>query len=202
MSLAPSFLAPWRSSLAHALHRNRALAYARYLQLATINKNGAPANRTLVFRGFLAGTNHLTFVTDTRSEKAEQINHNSQGEVCWYFPKTREQFRIAGRLYLIDHQHRNTDLQASRCATWQALSDAARAQFTWAPPGQPKDAELTVNGFFPDPIEPLPNFGLLLLEPLSVDHLELRGDPQNRCRYLRQNDQDSDLTWLTQMINP
>lgn len=44
----------WRSQLARALHRNRALADSRYLQLATVGKNGRPANRTLVFRGFLA----------------------------------------------------------------------------------------------------------------------------------------------------
>ena len=202
MSLASSSPAPWRSPLARALHRNRALAHARYLQLATVNTNGAPANRTLVFRGFLAGTNHLTFVTDTRSEKVEQISHNSQGEACWYFPKTREQFRIAGRLSLIDHQHGDLALQGSRYAAWQALSEAARTQFTWAPPGQPKEAASTLNGTILDPIDPVSNFGLLLLEPLSVDHLELRGEPQNRCRYLRQVGQDEHFTWLTQMINP
>jgi pyridoxamine 5'-phosphate oxidase len=45
-------LAPWRSAIAHALHRNRSLVYARYLQLATVKANSHPANRTVVFRGF------------------------------------------------------------------------------------------------------------------------------------------------------
>jgi pyridoxamine 5'-phosphate oxidase len=45
-------LAPWRSALARALHRNRALVYARYFQLATVRADGRPANRTVVFRGF------------------------------------------------------------------------------------------------------------------------------------------------------
>ncbi len=46
-------LAPWRSLITRALHHNRSLAYSRYVQLATIKENGFPANRTVVFRGFL-----------------------------------------------------------------------------------------------------------------------------------------------------
>ena len=36
------------------------------LQVATVTPSGRPANRTVVFRGFLAGTDALTFVTDAR----------------------------------------------------------------------------------------------------------------------------------------
>jgi hypothetical protein len=93
-------LAPWRSHLAAALHRNRSLRFARYLQLATVRVDGRPANRTVVFRGFLEETNCLKFVTDIRSQKVEEINLYPWGEICWYFPKTREQFRIAGKLIL------------------------------------------------------------------------------------------------------
>ena len=88
-------LALWRSPLARALHRNRSLAFARYLQLATVRATGRPANRTVVFRGFLADTNQLKFITDISSQKAEEINLYPWGEICWYFPQTREQFRIA-----------------------------------------------------------------------------------------------------------
>ncbi|NES70384.1 MAG: pyridoxamine 5'-phosphate oxidase, partial [Okeania sp. SIO2D1] len=56
-------LAPWRSPLSRALHRNRSLSYARYLQLATVTAEGQPKNRTIVFRGFLEETNHLKFIT-------------------------------------------------------------------------------------------------------------------------------------------
>ena len=59
-------LAPWRSILSRSLHRNRSLANARYFQLATINMNGEPANRTVVFRGFLEETNKLQII---RSEE-------------------------------------------------------------------------------------------------------------------------------------
>jgi PPOX class probable FMN-dependent enzyme len=94
-------LAPWRSLLSRALHKNRSLPYARYFQLATVRADSRPANRTVVFRGFLEDTDQLKIITDSRSQKADQIDHLSWGEACWYFPNTREQFRFAGQLTLV-----------------------------------------------------------------------------------------------------
>lgn len=190
-------LAPWRSPLTRALHRNRSLPYARYLQLATVQPNGHPANRTVVFRGFLEDTNQLQFVTDARSEKVVDIDHCPWGEACWYFPHTREQFRLAGTLVLVQETDPDPNLQRARQRSWQSLSDAARAQFTWPHPGKPRSDD----GFhapLPDAIAPLSHFCLLLLYPHQVDHLELRGEPQNRCLY-RLN---STLEWSIQTINP
>lgn len=190
-------LAPWRSPLARALHRNRSLVYARYLQLATVHLNGRPANRTIVFRGFLDDTNQLMFVTDARSEKALQISHSTWGEACWYFPNTREQFRLAGELILVAENAVNPIHQKARQQTWQTLSDAARAQFTWPSPGQPREAD----GFtlpIPDSRTPLSHFCLLLLDPLQVDHLELRGTPQDRRIYHLKETGD----WLVEEVNP
>ncbi|MEH1822487.1 MAG: Npun_F5749 family FMN-dependent PPOX-type flavoprotein [Nostoc sp.] len=192
-------LAPWRSAIAHALHRNRSLVYARYLQLATVQANGRPANRTLVFRGFLEDTNQLKFITDIRSAKADQIHKQPWAEVCWYFPNTREQFRITGCLTLVSGDDSDQVLQLARIAMWQELSDAARLQFAWPHPGKPRVE--TPEAFAPpapEPIQPVPNFCLLLLEPVEVDHLELRGEPQNRWLYRRDDQQD----WSSQTINP
>ncbi|NET50524.1 MAG: pyridoxamine 5'-phosphate oxidase, partial [Merismopedia sp. SIO2A8] len=102
--------APWRSPLARALHRNRSLPNARYVQLATVRPDGTPANRTVVFRGFVAGRDELQMVSDRRSEKVHHIQHqerhhkSAMGEICWYFPKTREQFRLLGPLKLITNE--------------------------------------------------------------------------------------------------
>ena len=192
-------LAPWRSLLSRALHQNRSLPYARYFQLATVRTDGRPANRTVVFRGFLNDTNQLKIITDSRSQKPNQISYQSWGEACWYFPKSREQFRLTGQLTLIGADHPNQPLTDARQATWQELSDSARLQFAWPHPG---DARTEDNSGFsplpPDPKHPLPNFCLLLLEPTQVDHLELRGDPQNRWRYYQNNSQD----WLKEAVNP
>ncbi|GET35278.1 Npun_F5749 family FMN-dependent PPOX-type flavoprotein [Microseira wollei] len=191
-------LAPWRSPLSRALDLNRSLVYARYLQLATVRADGRPANRTIVFRGFLADTNQLAFVTDSRSQKADQIDDQSWGEACWYFLETREQFRLAGQLILVRENNANTDLQKARQSAWQELSDAARLQFAWPHPGQNRANSEAFEPPPPNPTEPLLNFCLLLLDPVQVDHLELRGEPQNRWLYQL----DSAGVWLTQEINP
>lgn len=190
-------LAPWRSAIAHALHRNRSLVYARYLQLATVRANGHPANRTVVFRGFLADTNQLKFVTDARSDKIDQIQQQPWAEGCWYFPNTREQFRISGYLTLVGSDESHPHLQPARIATWQELSDPARLQFAWPHPGKDKADQAAFNPPPPDPQKPIANFCLLLLEPTQVDHLELRGEPQNRYLY-RLEDQE----WSMQAVNP
>jgi pyridoxamine 5'-phosphate oxidase len=191
-------LAPWRSPLMDALERNSHLAYTRYLQLATVQDNGHPANRTVVFRGFLENTNQLQFITDIRSEKAAQIEHQPWGEACWYFPETREQFRLTGQLTLVKAEQENQILQQARQGMWQTLSDAARVQFAWPQPGEPRMDADAFAPLPPNPTQPPDNFCLLLLEPLQIDHLELRGNPQNRWLY-RCN---QDLGWSKQAINP
>lgn len=191
-------LAPWRSLITRALHKNRSLIYSRYLQLATVRENGLPANRTVVFRGFLEDTNQLKFITDIRSAKAEQIPKQPAAEICWYFPNTREQFRISGKLILVT-ANSHGDLQPARIKMWQELSDAARLQFAWPDPG--KTRVKTPEAFTPaapDNIEPVENFCLLLLEPTEVDHLELRGEPQNRTFYQL----DENQNWYDQEVNP
>jgi pyridoxamine 5'-phosphate oxidase len=192
-------LAPWRSPLARALHQNRSLAYARYLQLATVRPDGRPANRTIVFRGFLDQTNHLKFVTDRRSEKASQIPLQDWGEVCWYFPKSREQFRLLGKLILVSEDCADLDLLKARKMQWHDLSDSARSQFAWADPKQPRAKEDTFEPEPPDPTEPLASFCLLLLDAIEVDHLQLRGNPQNRYLYHRR---ESEADWSMEEVNP
>ena len=153
-------LAPWRAILSRALHRNRSLANARYFQLATINLQGKPTNRTVVFRGFFNGSNQLQIITDSRSEKINHIKNNSASEICWYFPKTREQFRITGNLTIIDETHDN---QTPRSTVWQNLSDSAKQQFTWPYPGQPlTNNQQNFCQEIPSNNQPLSNFILLL----------------------------------------
>ncbi|BAZ06422.1 Npun_F5749 family FMN-dependent PPOX-type flavoprotein [Calothrix sp. NIES-3974] len=191
-------LAPWRSSLSHALHRNRK-PFARYFQLATIGMDGIPANRTVVFRGFVDGTNQIKIITDSRSQKYDQIRTRSHGEICWYFTDTREQFRIAGKLILVDKDTpTDDDFKLLRDRTWQDLSESARLQFIWPNPGKKRNPndDFTVDP--PNPNQPVDNFCLLILNPLKVDHLQLRGNPQNRYLY----ECDEFNNWSVVEVNP
>ena len=195
----------WRSHLARNLHQHRNYPEARFLQLATIGLDQRPRNRTVVFRGFLEDKDRpkdcpkdcLKMVTDIRSQKSAQIAVNPWAEVNWYFTKTRSQFRILGKLILVDHEHQNSELQSARTASWQAISEPARMQFAWAHPREPRSVNPSKVTSL-DPNQPLPFFCLLLLEPIEVDRLELRGSPQDRYLYLR----DEQGNWTEQQVNP
>ena len=192
-------LPPWRSPLSSAIHRNRSKPYSRYFQLATVNTEGYPANRTVVFRGFLEDEqSSLKIITDGRSAKIEEIEHQPTAEICWYFTKTREQFRINGDLRLVTAQEVNLKFKKARKITWHNLSDAARSQFAWADPGQPVADKSAFEVDPPDPKVPLENFCLLLLIPQKVDHLQLKGDPQQRCIY----ELNENFAWSSQLVNP
>ena len=189
-------LAPWRPHLARALHRNRALAHARYVQLATLQPNGCPANRTIVFRGFREQHNSLKFITDSRSQKVIQLQHNPNAELCWYFPKTREQFRIAGTLSLIGPDA-PPPLQTLCLETWQQLSESARTQFFWPAPGSAYElASWPTENL---PVENMsPVFRVLLLLPRQVDHLLLRESPHQRYLYRA----TTDAGWEVAQVAP
>ena len=191
-------IAPWRGLLRAALHRNRSLSHARYLQLATVRSDGRPANRTVVFRGFCQHSDRLQFVTDGRSEKVAHIQGNAWAEACWYFPKTREQFRLSGQLILVSADCDNTQLQQARRTAWEQLSDRAREGFAWPPPGEPRTQIEAFEGLQVDSIEPLPQFCLLLLDADCVDLLQLRSNPHDRRLYERQDDG----TWSDRELNP
>lgn len=188
-------LAPWRPALARALHRNRAQAYCRYLQLATLNKQGKPSNRTLVFRGFVGEA--LQMVTDGRSEKVEHLQICPWAEICWYFTITREQFRIAGKLTVIESNQAliSDSTEDIRLNAWQTLSDKARQQFYWPHPGKTRANDNAFEAVPSD--EPADSFYVLLLTANRVDHLALRGTPQNRHIYEQVNGE-----WLVKEVNP
>lgn len=200
-------LAPWRSPLARALHLHRSQPQARYFQLATVAPDGKPHNRTVVFRGFSDRSDRLKIVADTRSDKIPQLRHQSWGEACWYFAKTREQFRLAGPLLVVTKETPGTaaevpdpELQRERLQVWQALSENARLQFAWP---QPKADRVADPDAFtpppPDPEDPPETFGLLLLEPRYVDRLSLKGNPQDRQLYDRD---PASGQWSERAVNP
>jgi pyridoxamine 5'-phosphate oxidase len=173
----------WRPSLALALYRNRQAPSSRFVQLATVRRDGRPANRTVVFRGFFQDTHRLTFVIDRRSAKAEDLTRFPWAELCWYFPVTQEQFRIAGSTTLVGNDEPDPATLEARREAWRELSESSRLSFAWPTPGEPRNAHVPFPTSHPDPTLPLTHFCLLVLEPREVDHLEINGAPQNRWDY-------------------
>ena len=165
-----------------------------------MNADGRPRNRTVVFRGWLEPESQLRFVVDIRSPKAMSLLAGSSdwAEVCWYFPKTREQFRLSGQLVLVTAECVISSHSKARQEAWHQMSDSGRIQFDWATPGADKTGDpAAFNPPQPDSLEPLANFCLLLLNTRLVDHLELRGETQSRCRYELVAGE-----WVMRSINP
>lgn len=187
-------LAPWRSAIARSLHINRSHPDARFFQLATITPDGNPANRTVVFRGFRDQSNELQIISDARSEKNAHLQQQPQGEICWYFTKSREQFRFSGMITVVNAQ--NTALASVREAVWDNISDSSRLLFFWPHP----KAERTEKDFPETPLsDTIPEtFTVLLFSPKQVDYLTLKGDPQNRYLYVLE-DEDN---WSMREVNP
>eukprot|EP01023_Acetabularia_acetabulum_P014193 TRINITY_DN1696_c0_g1_i2.p1 TRINITY_DN1696_c0_g1~~TRINITY_DN1696_c0_g1_i2.p1 ORF type:complete len:214 (+),score=20.65 TRINITY_DN1696_c0_g1_i2:62-643(+) len=188
----------WKASILLSLETNRSLVYSKYIQLATIKTNGRPANRTIVFRGFLGETDNLTFTTDTRSNKVVEIAANPFGEICWYFPNSREQYRISGTLKVIDQQYGNQDMMKARTSMWRNMSSGARQQFLWPQPGLPRelDDHEKYNPMAPSTdSEPSDNFCLVVMEPQDVDHILLL--PNQRFLYWKEENE-----WKQSEVNP
>jgi pyridoxamine 5'-phosphate oxidase len=184
----------WRDELDDAIRLAGDDPTSRYVQLATVRPDGRPANRTLVFRGFLPGSDSLLFATDSRSAKLGQL---PWGELCWSFAGTRQQFRILGTLTAVGPGPENP-LANERARLWRAQSPAAKVQYTWPEPGAPRAVPESFDLPAPDADHPPDNFSLLILDPKEVDHLDLRPAPHRRTRWT----QDGQDRWTPRSLNP
>ncbi len=190
-------LAPWRSAIARSLHINRSHPDSRFFQLATVTPNNQPANRTVVFRGFRDDSNDLQIISDARSEKNHHLQYQPQAEICWYFTKSREQFRFHGIIKVIDSE--NTAFASLRQTLWENLSDNARLLFAWPhPKAERTEPEATFTEAKPSPYHPPETFTVLLFSPHHLDYLTLKGTPQTRYLYRC----DDAGNWSQQEVNP
>jgi pyridoxamine 5'-phosphate oxidase len=188
----------WRTTLLDSLQVNNSKAGSRYLQLATLDVDGYPAVRTVVFRGFLEGTDILLIHTDIRSGKVAQLTKQPNVQLCWYFSDTREQYRISGKVELVDEN--STQWQQQRISQWQALSSSAKAAYFWSEPGAIlalDDRNQPMLQIQEDELAVCQNFMLVLIHPKSVDHLQLKPTPHKRLSY-----QLVDNQWSKNALNP
>lgn len=200
----------WKSLILVALHRNRSDKGAAFLQLATVDRQNHPRNRTVVFRGFLEGTQTIVLATDSRSEKLDQLHHNPYAAICWYFSKTREQFRLTGKVAVVgpestpyaiaagEQTSPQTSHQQTRQQLWGRLSDSAKVLWYWPYPKGDRESSLRFPTTPPAAaIHPPDTFVLLLFEADEVDRLELNGTPQNRTIFSLSED-----GWKANAVNP
>ncbi|XP_020531493.1 pyridoxine/pyridoxamine 5'-phosphate oxidase 2 isoform X2 [Amborella trichopoda] len=216
-----SLSVPWKQLLLTALETNAHLKYSSFFQLATVRPNGKPANRTVVFRGFQEGSDKIQINTDSRSHKIEDIKHCPFGEICWYFTDSWEQFRIEGRIDIIDglnseleklqnyHAKRLKrpshlslgETRPLREKAWFSSSLKSRLQYLASTPGLPCiDEELYKDCTLEPSAGPVDAFCLLILEPEQVDYLNLKVNVRLRHTFKQSNDGKGQ--WLQEKVNP
>ena len=163
---------------------------ARWLQLASVASDGTPRVRTLVFRGWAAGS-ILDLLTDGRSAKSEQLRHQPALEICWLLPRARSQFRLRGCAAAPAAEREHQERQRH----WEALSPSARSLWGWPPPGRPHTPEAGFPAELADGTPLPPHFQLLRIAIERVDLLELGDHPHRRRRR-------NETGWQEERLNP
>ena len=206
-------LTPWGERIERSIAISKKVRGGNFVQIATVDSDGKPRCRTVVFRGFQGfeergGAKALKMITDARSEKVGHVAASPACEMVWWFSKSSEQYRIAGDLEIVGPSHASKELVAARKQQWGNLSDNAREQFYWE--GQPGAPHATATG--PPPptggrgsdgaVLPVPDtFLLVLLWPHQVKYLRLTDnfsqlDTASAC------EEGGDRAWKTAQVNP
>ncbi|MDC8831261.1 pyridoxamine 5'-phosphate oxidase family protein [Alteromonas gilva] len=187
-------MSDWHSLLDSSLRKTRDEPQSRYFQLATVDAKGRAQNRTVVCRTFAPQQDTIWFISDIRSAKFAELTVQPNAAVCWYFTTTREQYRLNVTATIHTPETGN-----ALCAEyWQSLSRAGRQQFLWGQPAAPRthpEQPLQVDESDPDAMPA--HFCVVALQVTEVDYLNLKGNPQQRQRFVRQGSR-----WLCKDLIP
>ena len=211
-STASSTAPAWRHAIKRAMKANGRNPASKYAQVATIKRDGSPAVRTVVIRGFLDGflercagreCDALVFCTDNRSSKIGEIARDARGEMAWYFPETREQFRVTGTLAMQSATTSSAvDGDDARQALWVKMRRGARGQFLWPSPGgaRTEDADsglwnIDEDDASLDDERVGEHFTLVSFHASRIDHLALRTNE-------RIVHEEINGEWVTTRVNP
>lgn len=164
----------------------------RHVQLATLDTDGHPACRTIVFRHLDAVHNRVFFITDQRSHKVAEIRRQPRAEACWYLAATREQFRLRGEAHLAGEESA-PELAQLRAAIWDRISPETRRLFVAPAPGTPLEPGEPPAA----PPKPPADFALLMLQVDGVDHLDLATEPHRRTLF-----RPGEHGWHGRRLNP
>ncbi|CAH6719845.1 uncharacterized protein CLIB1444_02S17832 [[Candida] jaroonii] len=109
--LQKQFMASWVTIFLNQLETQLSLQAEPFItfQFSSIGLDGFPSSRTVVYRGFLfndESNNIITFTTDKRMDKYQQLLQNDKFEAVFYFNHVKTQFRFKGHAKVIDSEHK------------------------------------------------------------------------------------------------
>ena len=178
---------PWLSHIKSAQRKEPRNGYSRWIQLATIGIDNTPRVRTVVFRGW-SKTYELEIYTDKRSQKYQELDLNNKVEICWFFTKSKCQFRLRGRSRFV--------LGKDKTRYWEQLTEGSKSMWSWPYPGEKfisnNNTEIseTRNKLVSN------NFSIIKIDVDYVDQLILKKPIHLRKRWILKDE------WIEERINP
>ena len=178
---------PWLAYICSAQRKESNIDSSRWIQLATIGTDNTPRVRTVVFRGWSDSYEMKIFI-DRRSEKYHELDLNNNVEICWYFSKTKSQFRFRGISRI--------DFGKDTLHSWNRLNERSKLMWSWPKPGRRFVLEKKMDSSVKTNQELSDNFALLKIEINYVEQLVLSKPTHVRRKWLRDNE------WIEERINP
>ncbi|RKS53564.1 pyridoxine/pyridoxamine 5'-phosphate oxidase [Gillisia mitskevichiae] len=142
-----------------------------FFSLATMGKNAAVRQRTVILRG-ISENKSLLFYTDLRSTKIKQLEHNSKANCLFYDPANQLQLVFKGNIII------HTDNEAWEEHKYKIEGKAVNNYNSLLPPGKPIKNPLQV-----ERTNKL-HFALLEFIPVRMEYLKLKEDSNHlRARF-------------------
>jgi PPOX class probable FMN-dependent enzyme len=157
--------------------------------LATVDPHGHPRARTMIVRWFDEQHDTIWMTTDSRSPKISHLLANPEAELVFWALHERQQFRVYGRMEIVESGSARQDI-------WEALNDASRALFFGPSPGELRRPEDVFPPAISAGVSPPETFVLLGLKPTEAEALELNEFPHRRRRWREAGG------WKVELLNP
>lgn len=163
-----------------------------FLQLATAGLDGAPQLRTIVLRRCDASQGTLSFVTDMRSPKIQEIRNDPRVALVGFDPAASVQLRLSGDATISDDE-------AERLEMWQSLRERTLILFDapHAPGTILDDNGQPLQAGEPSNEEPYKRFALVTVRLNRLEWLDLSSEHHIRCAF----DRDG-ATWRGAWLAP
>ncbi|CAL9088893.1 unnamed protein product [Musa textilis] len=194
--------ASWKPLLLRALDSNAHLKHSAFFQLV-LPTSLACFSYLILIGNYVAGDYRLqrkTFQSDGRLQ-IEEIKHCHFGEICWYFTESWEQFRINGKIDIIDGANSDACKLQHREKAWFASSLKSRLQYLAPAPRLPDISNGSGEENQLDPSEgPVEAFCLLLFDPEQVDYLNLKSN--ERFIFTSRSSEQGFKVWMSEKVNP
>ena len=155
--------------------------------MATVGLENTPRVRTVVFRGWTDSFEMVIF-TDKRSQKVSELELNNNAAICWFFPKSKCQFRFRGISKM--------DIGKNAEFYWNQLDDHSKSMLSWPKPCDKFSLYKTEKEFVNNKTYDSHNFVLLKIKFNHVDQLLLHKPIHIRKQWKEKE------KWIEERINP